>query len=489
MSNLPYMMAALQKHKPERSEIRDSRFKQQDAFIMDMNRLLCAQTTVRAGKTTGLTYKFFRAGHKYKRTMMPYIALTRDSAKNIIWPLLHEVADRHRILCDFTEHDLTCTIRETDSSIKLFGADMKNFIARLKGIKTPIAGVDEGQDFRSHLEALIDILISRTSEYTDGQVVVTGTPGMVPKGYFYELSNGKNGFKTHKWSLFDNIYFPTAQAFVNELMEKKQWTLDHPTIRREYFGEWVIDDESRVLKYHEDRNHYDQTSALTDYVIAVDIGHDDADAIAVIGWHKHHQVCFLVEEHIKTQQGITELSQQIERLIKIYNPLKVVMDTGGLGKKIAEELRKRYSLPIIAAEKSRKIEFLALLNDALLLSKFMAKKDSRFAEDSLVVEWDYDKSTSDKLVIKDEPHSDIVDAVLYGYREALHWLSEAPKTPVRITRQEQWIKHSEKLMEDALEREILIQQAQESEADYFALASQDLDDNPLQHYMNKRKAR
>jgi hypothetical protein len=44
-------------------------------------------------------------------------------------------------------------------------------------------------------------------------------------------------------------------------------------------------------------------------------------------------------------------------------------------------------------------------------------------------------------------------------------------------------------MEDALEREILIQKSEESMEDYFAIASQHLDDNPLQHYMNKKKAR
>lgn len=484
--NAAALLAATSSRKPTSLSIRDIKFPEQDKFVMDLSRLVGAQTTVRAGKTTGLTKKFYRCGHKYNRVMMPYIALTRDSAKNIIWPILHEESERNKILCNFTEHDLTCEIRSTNSSIKLFGADMKNFIPRLKGIKTPLAGIDEAQDFRAHLEALVDILISRTSEYDDGQVVVTGTPGMVPRGYFHDISKGLNGFNIHKWSLFNNPYFPGARKFVEELVSKKNWTMNHPTIRREYFGEWVIDEEARVLRYNEN-NHYDNLPELTDFIIAVDLGHDDSDAIAVIGWHKHVQDCYLVSELVRPQQGITELAEQIDSAIKTYNPIKVVMDTGGLGKKIAEELRKRYSLPIVAAEKSRKIEYLSLLNDALRTNKFKAKRDSRFAQDSYIVEWDYDKSTSDKLVIKDEPHSDIVDAVLYGYREALHWLSEAPKKPNVIRSKDAWIKHTEKLMDDALEHSILVDKAKENEADYMALSNLDFDEDPMKYFLNKKR--
>src|SRR5579864_5625659 len=83
--------------------IRDSAFIQQDEFVMDMSRQVVACTTVRAGKTTGLALKHFRACHKYRNVMTPYIALTRDSAKNIMWNMLQEVADRYKILCNFTE--------------------------------------------------------------------------------------------------------------------------------------------------------------------------------------------------------------------------------------------------------------------------------------------------------------------------------------------------------------------------------------------------
>jgi hypothetical protein len=101
------------------------------------------------------------------------------------------------------------------------------------------------------------------------------------------------------------------------------------------------------------------------------------------------------------------------------------MDTGGLGKKIAVEMQRRYSLPIVAAEKDRKFENIELLNDAMRTGRFFAKSDTRFAEDCSYVEWDRD---SERLKISDRYHSDICDAVLYGFRECFHWLStEEPK--------------------------------------------------------------
>ncbi len=461
--------------------IRDPIHKKQDAFVMDKNRFCTAQTTVRAGKSTALGIKYLRMGHLYKNVMMPYIALTRDSAKNIMWPILQEVSERLKIECDFIQSSLTCVIKKTGSNIKFFGADQENFMVRLKGIKTPFAAVDEAQDFRSHLEELVDILTARTSEYKDGQVCLTGTPGAVPKGYFYESSEGLHGFSVHKWSLFDNPYFPGARQFVDELIRRKAWPKDHPTLLRDFYGQWVKDLDVLVFQYDEIRNHFTDDPNLTDFIIGLDFGTDDADAIAVLGWHKHKRECYLVEEFIKNGLSVTEIVQEVDKLIKKYNPLKVVADTGANGKKIALEISKRTGVPIHAADKARKVEHITWLNDAFRTGLFYARRDSRFAQDCSIVEWDYDKSTSDKLVIKDDPHSDICDAVLYAYVDALAWLSEP--APRKINIKEQWVEHTQRLMEDAVENSIRKDKEKEEEDKFYGI--QDPED-ALQYYLNRR---
>lgn len=427
--------------------IEDERFPAQTRFVRDGSRFLAALCTRRAGKTNGLAAKYIRAGVTHPNCMMPYIAMTRDSAKNIMWPVLQELDERFKLGIEFKETDLTATLKN-GASIKLFGADMKNFIKRLKGIKTPFVAVDEAQDFGAHIRELVDDVLTPTiADYRDGALALTGTPGPVPVGLFYEVTHARqHGYSVHRWSIFENPYMPDARAFVDDLRRKKAWDDQNPTYRREWLGEWVLDLEALVFQYAEAKNHYDTLPAVSgewDYVIGVDLGFDDADAIAVVGWHPRVKEAYLVDELVQRGQGITELAHQLAGFIDKYKPLRVVMDTGGLGKKIAEEISKRHGLPIRAAEKDRKFEFIELLNDALRTRRLFAKRDSIFAHDCARVKWDSD---SVKPKISDVFHSDITDAVTYAYREALHWLSE-PEVARAAAGTPEWYNEQEKEMQ------------------------------------------
>jgi hypothetical protein len=399
-------------------------------FVKDQSKFIDALTTRRAGKSNGLCLKYFVKGLKYRNVLLPYLALTRDSAKNIMWPVIQEQAELCKVRIHLVESSLTAELKDTGSKIRLYGADMKNFIRRLRGIKTPFVGVDEAGEFGTHLESLIDDVLSACiADFTDGQIALTGTPGPIPFGYFYDVTeNKKYGFSHHAWSLYQNPFMPNPRAFVADLKKKKGWTDQSPTYLREWCGKWVKDLEVLVFKYDPEKNHYDQSPDLNRHVLGIDIGFHDADAIAVIGWNEKKPEAYLVHEDITRKQGITELAVKIGKYIEQYNPIAVVMDTGGLGKKIAEELRRRYRLPIKAAEKSRKFEYIEIMNDALRSGRFLARSSSTFASDAMKIMWDKDKLAPDKLVISDKFHSDIADAALYGFREALTWLYE-PEIP------------------------------------------------------------
>lgn len=445
--------------------ILDELYPQQNEFVLDTARNIAAQTTRRAGKSTGLVKRFIRTMQKYPGCFCPYVALTRTSAKNTLWTILREECEKYKIQADFNETALTMSL-PNGSRLQLFGADMKNFIRRLRGIKTPGAAIDEAQDFGPHIEALVDdVLGPALLDYSDGWLAITGTPGPVPSGFFYDITaRGIGGYSVHKWSLFDNPYLPDPRKFVDELKKRKGWDDSNPTLRREYMGEWVLDLDALVVKYQSSRNHYEHLPERKDqwqYIVSIDVGFEDADALAVIGWHRYEKAAYLIEERIEVQQGITELAAHVGSLIKKYDPDKVVMDTGGLGKKIAEEMRRRYSLPIISAEKTRKVEYIELLNDSLRTKRFFAKSDSRFAQDALRLKWDYEKSTPDKLVVSDSFHSDIIDAVLYGFRESLHWLSEEEPKKAKPGAKNWYLEQAEEM-----ENELLKQLERENEDDF-----------------------
>lgn len=407
-------------------------FPAQKDFIEDTSRFIAAQCSRRAGKSNGLAIRFLRTMEKHPKTNCLYLSLTQDSARSIMWPILQELNDLHGLGCTFTESTLTVK-HPNGSSLKLMGADLKNFIKRLKGRKYPGVAIDEAQDMGSHLQSLIDdVLTPSIADYSDGWLALTGTPGPVPNGMFFDITNnGKFGYSVHKWDLTQNPYMPEVETFIADLIKRREWTPSNPTLLREYRNQWVLDVESLWVRYSESLNHYDKLpTTKLNYILGVDIGYRDADALAVLGWSESSKETYLVEEVITAKQDITGLISQIEGLRAKYDISKTVMDTGGLGKKIHEEIIRRHQIPILAADKMRKQENVELLNDNLRLGLFKAKAKSRFALDSYQVQIDWDKSTPDKIIIKKKPHSDVIDAVLYAYKETQAFYYEPPKPKV-----------------------------------------------------------
>lgn len=411
-------------------------FPAQDAFINDQSRFIAAQCSRRAGKSNGLALRFFKTMDKYPGSQCIYLALTRESAFSIMWSLLQEFNDKYSLGCKFIESRLTM-VHPNGAKLRLLGADSKNFVKRIKGIKSPGVAIDEAQDFGVHLQSLIDDVLTPTiADYADGWLALTGTPGPVPNGYFFEVTQGrKHGYTLHQWTILDNPHMPNATKFIEELKVKRQWPDDNPTLLREWRNKWVLDVQSLWVRYKEDVNHYAQLPALTpglkyNYIMGVDIGFNDADAIAVLAWHESTPIVYLVEELITRKQGVTDLAKQIEMLRLKYDTYKIVIDAGALGKKVAEELIRRHQLPIEAADKTRKQENVEFLNDSLRIGTFKAKSSSQFAQDSYLVQIDWDKSTPDKIVVKKHPHSDIIDSVLYAYKVSpAYTYQKAPTKP------------------------------------------------------------
>jgi hypothetical protein len=435
-------------------------FTEQDAFINDESQFVAAQCTRRAGKTSALALKFYKTMQRNPNSLSRYIALTRDSAQDIMWPVLQELNDIHGWNAEFLESKLIMEL-PNGARLRLFGADMKNFIKRLKGAKSPGIAIDEAQDFGPHLQSLIDDVLTPTIlDYPGSWLAVTGTPGPIPRGVFYDICHEVGGYSLHKWSLYQNPYLPNAQEFVNRLKKKKEWPENHPTLMREYKNQWVLDTESLLIKYSEERNHYDALpSGQWTYILGVDLGYRDSDALAVLAWGPHTPNIYLVEEILTKGQDITQLSTQIEAMIKKYDIAKIVMDEGALGKKIAEEIRRRKHIPVQPAEKQRKMENVAFLNDWLRLGKFKARKDSRFAQDSYQVQIDYERTTPDRIILKRGFHSDIIDACLYGFKESPAFTFQAGKEKPKLGTPAWGKEQEDEMYNAALERHTALEEA------------------------------
>lgn len=430
-------------------------FPQQLGFIQDPSQFKTLVTPRRAGKSVGDSFALLDCAVKNPNSVGLYITLSRTDAKRIIWPTITEINSVNGLGGRPNESDLSITF-PNKSIIYLAGAKDRKEMNKRRGLPIKKAIVDEAQNFSEMLRELVDEILVPSTFDTGGDISLTGTPSPVPVGYFYDASQS-TAWSHHSWQMADNPWIKaktgrTAAQIIAAECKRRGVALEDPTIQRECFGRWATDLEALVFRYSPAINDFEALPQASkwEYILGIDIGFHDADAIAVIGWNEHSPCTYLVEEVIKNKQGITELAESIEKLVKTYNPMKIVMDTGGLGKKIAEELRKRYSIPIQAAEKTRKFEYIELLNDAMRTSRFKARSNSRFANDSMLVEWD---RKGDRPKIKDSFHSDICDAVLYGFREALHWLHVPEVKPARVGSPE-WLKEQEEEMLRQLEERL-----------------------------------
>src|ERR1035441_6263988 len=78
-------------------------FPKQNAFINDTSKYISVQCSRRSGKTTGLAIRFLRTMEKHPKTTCLYLSLTQESARAIMWDILHDLNDTFKIGCTFLE--------------------------------------------------------------------------------------------------------------------------------------------------------------------------------------------------------------------------------------------------------------------------------------------------------------------------------------------------------------------------------------------------
>ena len=441
MTPLRRYVAALERSQRKRNFSAESLcFDKQLAFVRDGSRFRVAVCSRRAGKTVACAVTLIERAMRFANTNHLYITLSRINAKRIVWRQLLDLNRDHTLGGVPNETELHIRF-PNGSVVYLSGAKDSGEVEKFRGLSLKTVVVDEAQSFRPYLKTLIDDVLVPCLWDVQGELVLIGTPGPVKVGVFWDAYSGKS-WSAHHWTIYDNPHIErlsgkTPEAILAEERTRRGITEEDPTYQRESLGQWVNDFKSLVFCYDPAVNGGCQDQVCTRFVLGVDIGHDDADAIAVLGWSPQSPRLYLVEEYVETHQGVTSLTEAVGRLYRKYNPERVVMDFGGLGKKMSVDIRQRYSLPVEAAEKSQKFAHIELLNDALRTGKFLASPTSKFAEDCMLVQWDADARAKGVLKVADAYHSDICDAVLYAYRAASHYLFEPEVNKGKATAQDQ----------------------------------------------------
>lgn len=395
-------------------------FAEQLAFVNDPARFAAACCSVRAGKTMACAADLINTALMMPGTLSLYITLARTSAKAILWPEILRINRDYGLGGIPNLADLTMAM-PNDSIIRLYGGNEETEIEKIRGLSnTALIYLDEAQAFRAHIKSLVEDIVTKRLYDTNGRCRMIGTPGPIEAGYFYEATTKGEGWSKHHWTMFNNPWLlkksgKTPQELTEADCARRGVTLDDPAIQRENFGRWAKDPNSLLLNYDKDTNDYDTLPRGNyTYLLGIDLGQRDYNFLCVLGFSDTASTTYLVEEKFTANQLTDNLGNDIKELMSRYSFAKMLVDTGGLGLAIAEDLKARYALPLEAADKREKLASYSILNNALRNGTFKAKANSVFANDCNLLERDDNKSTPDKIVVKG--HSDAVDACLYPFK-------------------------------------------------------------------------
>jgi len=414
-------------------------FSQQKAFDNDTKRFKAALTTRRAGKSTLAAARLLESAYRNPGTLNCYLALTRDSARRILWPILIEMNEKYKLKAVATESNLTLKLKNK-SEVFLLGADSKNFTARLRGAKYKRVVIDEAQSYSQNLQELVDDILTPALLDLNGDLDLYGSPGPRLSGYFHDVTTKpENGWSTHRWSILNNPHLPSAPEFIAEILKQKAWTVNHPTFKREWLGEWVLDESSLLFEYNPIFNTKIESMGEYETILGVDFGYRDKTAVCVLRYATKEKKAHVIESHAKAEMIISEIAVLIKDLIDKHQPTKIVADTGGLGLSMAKELSKRHHLPIHPAVKREKAARIQTINDALRTRQLTVHPENG----NLIYQLMH-LSRTDKGIERPDEECDEADALIYAFTEALHYLSE-PESP-------KFALHSEDKLMESLER-------------------------------------
>ena len=456
---------ARQQNKDHSFAIESFCFDKQIAFIRDKSRFKTAVCSRRSGKTVSCAADLIDTCLAFPNANCVYISKTRGSSKRIIWKELLHINKHYELGAKIDNTELSLTFLN-GSIIYLTGAKDSSEIDKFRGMALKKVYIDECQSFPSYLRDLIDdVLVPALIDY-QGSLILIGTPSPTCAGMFYEASHNDSNYSQHHWTFKDNPFLldkaskanpdiKTADDILNFELKRRNTTIDDPAIGREWLGLWLMDMSLVVYKYSKDLNTYtDLPHYDWEYVIGYDLGFDDADAGVVWAFHKNCPSIYLVDEFKVTKQDISQLAKKIESWNRKYNPIKSVIDTGGLGKKITEELKRRNGFNLEAADKVRKKEFVELMNSDMKLGKIKIPKNSMIASEWELLVWDVEEMAKNKWVEDGSFDNHISDASLYGFRAAYHYLYEA--VPIRHKHgSEEWAKEEEDNLVNRIKENIL----------------------------------
>jgi hypothetical protein len=370
---------------------------------------------------------------------------------------LRPLLQRFGIQAEFSDGGANVTFGN-GSTIAIRGIDDVHSIEKLRGRNPPdLVFLDECQSMREQLlNPMVNNIIRPALLDREGTLVVTGTPSPTPAGFFYGIWTNKH-WSRHFWNLYDNPSKSRAfyEAFLAKEREDRGITEADPSYRREWLGEWAIEEELRVYKYgavnalDADREDFRLDSGIRGtrvtsrhplmsthhrhlwrHAVGIDIGSGDRTSVLVLGQHLHDTHVFhrfewtIARKQEPVQSDIVPVLRHIR---DEYGPLHWFFDSGGAGGKLfMTTLQRDHGFPFIeAAKKTDRRGQIDFVNTWLRRGQLLIPGVSLCAEDAMKTLWDADKLKQGIWEYAPQWHPDPMEALRYCATGVFpHWFKE-----------------------------------------------------------------
>jgi hypothetical protein len=449
------------------AKFEDASFVEQTRFLRDRSPLKVVLCTRRSGKSYAAGLELFSAAYAKPYVSCLYVALTRASAKRIMWKDVLKTIDREKKLgCRYNETDLSVTL-PNGSVIYLLGLDAgETEKEKALGQKFASVVIDEAASYSIDLNELVyGILKPAVADYR-GQISMIGTPGNIKRGLYYDLTEGQDpaepgqwsklGWSGHRWSAKDNPHMRDKwSAEIDDLIAGNPRITETPLFKQHYLGQWVIDDDAKVYKFDRMRNTFDGALPFVSshgrwhYIVGLDLGFNDATAWTVAAYHDHIKDLYILESWKATKQDITDTAEKTRQVLNRYDIDQVIVD--GANKQAVEEMRKRHGLPLTIAQKSAKADFIGIMNGDMICGRI---KLSLHGCIDLVDEYDglvWDTRLPDRRVEHPSCPNHCADATLYAWRYCYNYMSDVAAPLPRGNTPEAYALEAKRMEEEEVE--------------------------------------
>lgn len=447
----------------------------QREFLDDPANRKCAEKGRRGGGSWVIAAFLLEEWERWPGRMSLFIALTKETAKNILWPTLELLDAKYELGMQFNGMDLSVTM-PNGYRILLRGAKDRVQVEKLRGFANGARrialdecgsyGAHLDQQFRYMVQSVLSPQLMDTYHLGGGQMAFCGSPGIDPLGFFYERCTGRDHrgnhvlqWSTHHWTAFDNPHVdaaaylteeldignhildgtPAAQM-VSEIVTLKEVPLTDErwqpvlsrlsaSFRREYLADWVKDTDS-LCYVPDERNllpggYLLPAGTAWRIIVGCDVGWGDGNGFAVAAKSIGSQDIILLCAYYVPQLDDAEIAAELKSLQKDWRAGEVYVDCGGEGDRLVANML-HHGVTVQAAGKGRKKPRIEYLRGLLKTGTLKIRPEHC---SDVIGEWSALPWSEDRQTHKEGFVDDVADAVLM----AIHPLSQRflPAKPVR----------------------------------------------------------